>query len=171
MVINGKLVGDFEVKRVRYYPDQKLREAITVLKVKVRQEDGAKIWGDDFMGVAFNGLRKDADGNVSWCAEELTKPALVCETHQVKLGELVLEVQPEIKKIKRCKEEAAVVVPLTMRIDFKTKKIAGEIGFAADKVAEFTFDGVQVQVPGSNANAPALRTVPGPHGTPTPSRV
>ncbi len=171
MRIDGKLSGDFEVKRVRMHDNNKLREAIVVLTTKVKREGAAKIWGDEFVECAFSGLAETSEGQPRWLQGVVDKPKLVCETHTVELNGVSISVQPEIPKITMIEDEAAVIVPLTMRIDLSTKKLAGEIAFATGVLKDVVFDSTQVPVPGSNANAPgAVRTVKGAHGNLRPVR-
>jgi hypothetical protein len=166
--LNGTIKGDFEIKRVRMHGENNLREAICVLETRVRKQDGAKIWGNDFMAVCFSGLREGDDG-VSWAYRGM-KPSLVCEVHRMELNGLSLEVQPEITKIKTVEDEPAIIVPLRIRIDVTSEKIGGKLMMAVDEVTSLVFDAKQLAVPGSNANAPAVRTRPGKHGNLEPVR-
>jgi hypothetical protein len=167
MQINGLLSGDVEIKRVRMH-DNDLREAIVVLDTKVKKENAAKIWGDEFVNVAFAGLMKTESGEPSWAFEKMAKPNLTCEMHQVAINGLSVTVQPEILSIEAIEGEEAVRVPVQMRIDLANEKMAGKVAFAVGVCHEMRFDAKQVAIPGSNANAPGVRIVKGAHGNPKP---
>jgi hypothetical protein len=166
MHIKGKVRGEFKVKAIR--PQEHFKEAVCLFNVRVDMDKGAKVWGDDFINVAFSGFRQNADGDPSWIHGAIDKPNLTCEIHTVVINGQRLKVQPEIKKILPIEKQPAVTVPLEFRVNMETEELTGKVGYAVGDMVDLEFEPIADQLPGTNANAPSVKVVKGPHGNPKP---
>jgi hypothetical protein len=151
MRIGSKISGDLECKAIKKYGQTQTRMATFVVKVGVSAKEAAKKFGDEFHRIAF-GLMTQGDGVVKHCQQKITKPALVCEAHQIKVLGHKVRVIPEINEIVLVENEPEAIVPITLSLPCEqiSKELIADLASRCGDVVEFDFKPELMELPGVN---------------------
>jgi hypothetical protein len=118
------------------------REVFVDFDIQVDADDAPKSWGEEFAAAAFAMMRTttitDSDGREHSTVKHLVdsiSPKLIFENHRIAILDEVIDVQPELLKIKTVNGAARVVSRLRLPIDVgREKLILGLVGKVGEAV-------------------------------------
>ena len=176
--IEGEVVGNLSVKSIRLYGESGTRMANVGFKVKVDVENAAERFGEDFLRVAFGGMREVEKGRYEFACGSLDKPRLVCELHEIEILGHRFRATPESPKITPVDGEPRVVVDFVLPLpcEGQHRDAIGDIAINCGKTIKITWWPKQLDLPLNGAEPEAdadaepavVNTGQGAFGNPTP---
>lgn len=148
MKINGEIYCDVEPSQIKKYGNG-VRLLNLKLKTKAKKETAAEVFGEDLARIAFAGMEIAPDKSIKHAFGTMTKPSLVCESHDVEIAGHEFRCMPEVPSLEPVDGEEAVVVSLVLPLEVTsmTKDKIADVLVLVGEGSEISWTPIQQTLP------------------------